>query len=261
MDVSILTVTWNSGQFIKNQIESVQNREDKILIEQLIADNASTDKTESIIKNNFPEIYFQKLDKNLGFAAANNNLAKKATGKYLLLLNPDMEVIPGAITKLFEYAEKNPSSGIVSGLLLDSSGNINSNTLPRRFPTIFDQLVIVLKLHKLFPNLLKKYLCRDKDFSKIQNVDSVQGSFMLIRRSVLDNFNDKLFDEKYYIWFEDVDLCRRVRQNGLNVTFLPYPVAKDFAGRSFKMQNIMWKQYNFVRSMIKYFIKWGIKAN
>lgn len=172
------------------------------------------------------------------------------------MLNPDLQVFPGSIKKIFDFAEQHEKAGIVGGRLLDADGKGKVNALPRRFPTIFDQLVILLKLHHIFPFLLDRYLRKDFDASIAQQVDSVQGAFMMIRRDLCVQIG-RLFDERYYIWFEDVDLCREAIKHGFEVWYAPIDSAKDYGGRSFAKQSLLWKQMNFFRSMYKYFKKWG----
>ncbi|MFA6490737.1 MAG: glycosyltransferase family 2 protein [Candidatus Magasanikbacteria bacterium] len=255
MDVSILTVTWNSADFVLRQFESVKKGSDGLSYEQLVADNNSVDGTVTEIRKKFPDLALTVFSKNLGFAAANNELVKKSSGKYFLLLNPDMEVGEGSLKKLIEFAKQHPKAGIVGGVLYNEAGVIKNNALPRRFPKFFDQLVILLKIHHIFPKLLNEYLQTGFDFSKAQAVDSVQGSFMLVSREVYSKLG-KLFDERFFIWFEDVDLCQEAKKLGYEVWFTPDAKAIDFGGRSFAKQKLFWKQYQFAKSLINYFFKW-----
>jgi GT2 family glycosyltransferase len=257
MDASILTVTWNSEKYIQKQIESVKSGAADLEIEQLIADNNSSDGTVSIIKNQFPNLYLKEISYNSGFAFANNYLFEKSTGEYIILINPDIEVLPGAIKKIVNFAKDHPKAGVVGGLLMDENGLVKKDATPRRFPKLIDQLVILFKLHHLFPGLLGNYLRADFDPTKEQQVDSIQGAFMLINRELCRKLG-YLLDERYYIWFEDVDLCREAKKNDYEVWFCPVPVAKDFGGRSFIKQPILWRQINFFKSMFKYFHKWGL---
>lgn len=255
MDLSVLTVTWNSAEHIGDQIKSVRSGSNSISYEQLIADNASTDKTAIITNEDHPEVRLCLFQKNLGFGAANNELAKLARGEFILLLNPDMKVSPGALDMIVEWARKNPKAGIVSCKLLDQEGKFDKTTSPRRFPAIWDQIAIMLKLHHFFPRVLNKYLLVDFDCGKEQKVDSVQGSFLLLRRDVYEKMG-RIFDPRFFIWFEDVDLCREVWKLGFEVWYTPVVSCVDYKGKSFAQKPLLWKQKQFTKSMLQYFRKW-----
>ena len=156
MDLSIITVTWNSADLIGEQIKSVTTGCKNISFEQFVVDNASTDKTTEIIANEFSEIKLIKNDKNTGFAFPNNQAAKLAQGEFLLFLNPDMRVEEGSLDKMVEWMRNHRDVGLASCKLVDEQGNLNVNALPRRFPTVWDQVAIILKLPHLFPNIVSR---------------------------------------------------------------------------------------------------------
>lgn len=257
MRVSILTVTWNSAAHIAEQIASVREAAVGLEVEQLVADNSSNDGTVDILRKKFSNLFLLAFDKNNGFGYANNELAKKASGEYFLLLNPDMKLSPGSLLPLVAWADQHPKAGIIGGKLINPDGDVNLNAGPRRFPSLFEELIILLKLPHIFPSILNSYLMRGFDFEAPQRVDSVQGAFMLVRREV-HNRLERLFDPRYFIWFEDVDLCREARRLGYEVWYTPIVSAVDYGGRSFRQKPFLWKQKNFIVSMFKYFQKWGI---
>ncbi len=257
MEVSVLTVTSNSVDYIAGQIFSVSEAARGLAVEQLIADNASDDGTITAIRQKYPDLALTVYKANRGFGAANNDLATKANGRYFLLLNPDMKMMPGSLSPLIAWADAHPGAGIVSCKLVDKNGNFNTKTSPRHFPTIFDQLVILLKLPHFFPSLLDKYLMKGFDSEKEQPVDAVQGSFMLVRRELYEKLG-RLFDPRFFIWFEDVDLCREAKRLGYGVWYVPSVSCVDFEGRSFAQRAFYWKQLQFIKSMFRYFLKWGL---
>ncbi len=260
MDVSILTVTSNSVEHIAEQIASVIEAGRDLVVGQLIVDNASDDETVTIVHQKYPNLSVTVFNEDRGFGAANNVLAPQASGRYFLLLNPDMKMAPGSLLPLIAFFDSHPKAGIVSCKLVDKDGNFNTKTAPRRFPTIFDQFVILFKLSHLFPSLLNKYLWKDFDPEKEQMVDAVQGSFMLVRRELYEKLG-RLFDPRFFIWFEDVDLCREAKTCGYEVWYTPIVSCVDYAGQSFKRRPFLWKQKNFLISMFKYFQKWGLWRN
>lgn len=257
MDLSVITVTWNSAKKIEAQIISVAMMGYRnITCEQIVVDNNSSDNTIKIIKK-FDNIKLIENKDNKGFGAANNQGLKIAWGRFILFLNPDMKVGLGTLDRMVNYMSQNPDVGIAGCALVDEDGKVNFDATPRRFPTIWNQLAIVFKIHHLFPHIIDKYLFRDFDPSREQEVDSVRGSFMIARRELIDKLGWG-FDPRYFIWFEDVDLCREAKRNGYKVMYTPIATCVDYVGESFKKRSTWWKQKLFIKSMLKYFRKWGV---
>ncbi len=255
MNLSVITVTWNSANLIREQIKSVMAGCKDISFEEIIVDNASGDNTAEVIKKEPPQVKLIKSDKNLGFAGANNVAAKEAQGEFLLFLNPDMRVSEGSLDTMVEWMKKHPDAGLASCKLVDEFGNLNKDAQPRRFPKLFDQLALILKLPHVFPSILNRYLFKDFNPDVEQEVDSVRGSFMMMRREVYEKLG-WAFDPRYFIWFEDVDLCREVKKLGFKVMHTPVISCVDYIGQSFKQRTTLWKQKQFTKSMVTYFKKW-----
>ena len=235
---------------MKSVISGCKNLE----FEQIVVDNASSDKTVEITKAMSNVKVIANKD-NTGFAHANNQGVEISTGKYLLFLNPDMKVKEGSLDVIVEWLEKRKDVGIVSPRLVDENGELNEDAKPRRFPKVFEQVALILKLPHIFPSMMDKYLMKDFDGNKEQEVDSVRGSFILMRREVVEKLGFA-YDPRYYIWYEDVDICREVKKTGLKVMYSPVITATDYVGQSFKKAESLWKQKNFTRSMLAYFQKW-----
>lgn len=255
MDLSVITVTWNSAQLIAEQIKSVASGCAKISYEEIIVDNGSTDGTVELIGQGYPTVKLVADGKNKGFSAGNNIGAKLATGRYFLFLNPDMRVSQGSLDIIYDWMEKHPTVGLASCKLLDENGHLNANAQPRRWPGLIDQLAVILKLPHIFPAILSRYLWPDFKADHEQEVDSVRGAFMIMRREVYQKLG-WAFDPRYYIWFEDVDICREVKRLGFKVFHTPVITCVDFIGQSFKQRTSLWKQKEFTKSMLTYFKKW-----
>ncbi len=255
MDLSVITVTWNSAKNIERQILSVVKGCSNITCEQIIVDNNSSDNTVELVKK-FDNVKLIENKENKGFGYANNQGVELSKGRFILFLNPDMKVETDALDKMVNYMDQNPDVGVAGCKLLNEKGEVNMATTPRRFPKLWEQLAIVFKLHHLFPSILNRYLFRDFDPTKEQEVDSVQGSFMVVRRKLIDKLGHA-FDPRYFIWFEDVDLCREAKKNGYKVMYTPIASCVDYAGQSFKKRTTWWKQKQYTKSMIKYFLKWS----
>jgi GT2 family glycosyltransferase len=260
MDLSVITVTWNARENIVDQIKSVFLGAKNISLEEIIVDNGSTDDTIAIVKthcNVSLPIRVIANNKNLGFGAANNLGAKIATGDFLLFLNPDMRVSPGSLDIIVNWLKQHPQVGLASCKLIDAQGNFNTNAGPRRFPRLWEMILLILKIPHFFPRVLDNYLMKNFNPEIEQEVDSVRGSFMLMRREVYEKLG-WAFDPRYFIWFEDVDTCREVWKLGYKVVYTPIISCVDHVGQSFKKRNTFWKQKNFILSMLKYFKKWGL---
>lgn len=255
MDLSVITVTWNSKDQIERQIRSVISGCNNINFEEIIIDNASNDGTVDFIKQNFPSVKMIVNEKNLGFGAANNQGVKIASGDFFLFLNPDMKILPESLDKILDWMKQNPKIGVASCKLVDKNGQLNREATPRRFPKLWEQLALILKIPHFFPNILDQYQMKDFDGEKEQEVDSVRGAFMLVRRELIEKLGWG-FDPRYYIWYEDVDICRECWRNGFKVVYTPIIECVDYIGQSFKKRDTYWKQKNFTKSMLQYFQKW-----
>lgn len=261
MQLSVITVTTNTAthqkDIFRQNLASVKFGAGDLQYEHFISDNGSTDDTVAMIKTEFPNVKVVENGKNLGFGGANNTAFWQSIGEFVLFLNPDNIVRPGSLKTLYEYMLAHPKVGIVGPRLVDQFGKVNKDALPRRFPKLFDQVCILLKIHKLFPACLKKYLYVDLDTSKKQAVESVRGSFMFVRRELLDKLG-RAFDPRYFIWFEDVDLCREALTNGYKVVYNPDVESVDYVGQTFRNISRIKKQKWFITSMLKYFLKWHL---
>ncbi len=256
MDLSIITVTWNSADLIFAQIMSARAGCKDIAFEQIVVDNASRDGTADLIEKTFgAAVKLIKNTSNTGFGYPNNQGAAIARGDFLLFLNPDMRVAEGSLDKIAAWMRARPEVGLASCKLVDENGDLNEDAKPRRLPGVLDQLAIILKIPHLFPRVLDKYLYKDFKADKEQEVDSVRGSFMLMRREMYEKLG-WAFDPRYFIWFEDVDTCREVKRLGYKVVYTPVISCLDYVGQSFKKRATLWKQRQFTKSMLQYFQKW-----
>jgi len=254
MDLSVITVNFND-KGVLDQIKAVKLAAEGLSCEEIISDNGSSDGSGEEIQRLFPEIKIIENKANIGFGAANNRALPFASGEFLLFLNPDMRPTPGSFKKLVDLARQRPDIGILSCRLTDESGRPNEKAKPRRFPTILNQLAVLLKLPHFFPSLLNKYFYADLNLAKESEVDSVRGSFMLMRREIVKRLG-RAFDPRYFIWFEDVDICREAKRLGFKVIYTPLVSCVDYVGLTFKKMPFYWKQKNFTASMLKYFKKW-----
>ncbi|MDZ7798396.1 MAG: glycosyltransferase family 2 protein [Patescibacteria group bacterium] len=254
LELSIIIVSWNVSKHLNICLNSIYKNSENIEFEIIVIDNNSKDNTLSLIKKKFPQVKLISNKKNFGFATAVNQGLAQSKGKYLLLLNPDTVLLPDTLKKSLTYMKKNHFTGVMGPKILNSDLSLQPSC--RRFPTTLSQTLILLKIHHIFPKLrsLRKYLMQDFDYKESKEVDQVMGAYFLIRRSVLEKVGG--FDENFYILFEEVDFCRRVKEVGLKVDFYPLVKIIHHGGESFKKVKSIRSQINFNRSLLYYFKKY-----
>jgi N-acetylglucosaminyl-diphospho-decaprenol L-rhamnosyltransferase len=262
MDLSVIIVYWNVREKLEKCLTHLFLSQTNFDFEVLVVDNGSHDGSAEMARDDFPQVKLIANDGNLGFARAVNQGFRQSTGDFIFLLNPDNFVFPTTLDSLLNWLKINKRAAMAGCRLLDKESNDLKGQV-RRFPGWFDQLAIVLKWPYLFPAILNHYLWTDFDYDKASIVDSIRGSAMTIRRSVLDSAlspdrlqHGELLDERYFIWFEDVDFCRTFKAAELEVWYTPAARCFDMVGQSFTQIPRITAQKYFRDSMLKYFRKW-----
>lgn len=202
-------------------IREALNRENKQKVcEIVVIDNGSTDGSIDMLKKEFPEVKRRVNKKNIGFGAANNLGVEDSLGKYVLFLNPDTEIQANTLTTILSYMEENLDVGIATCRVLLQSGVLDDAS-HRGFPTPWRALCHFSGLGKLFPKstLFNGYHLGYQNMDRPHEIDACAGAFLLIRRSVGEEV--QWFDEDYFWYGEDLDLCYRVKMLHHKVMFLP----------------------------------------
>lgn len=237
--VSIVIVNWNTGKLLAACLESLAKlpKEDRIH-HVVVVDNASSDTSLSQAKHIADTAGYTLLpqQENLGFAKANNigiSYIHQHGGQHdhILLLNPDTEVPAHAIEHMLSVLEKDSRIGIVGPKLLDASGNTQASV--RTFPTLAVFIMLFLKMQRLIPNssVWNTYMMTDFDYSQEAAVDQVMGAAFLIRNTVLEKIGT--LDESFWIWFEEVDYCKRTKDAAWRIVYTPSATIKHYGGVSF----------------------------
>ena len=256
-DLSIIIVSWNVKDKLRENLNALYKSQGDLNFEVFVVDNNSADGSAKTVKEEFPQVNLMANIENLGFAKANNQAIRQASGELILLLNPDMRVRPDTLSNMLAWMRENKQASVAGCHLIDEQGDTVKQV--RRFPAVRDQLAIVLKLPHLFPGVLKKYLRHDFDYSRAAKVNSIRGGFMMINLravSVEAIHASPLLDERYFLWFEEVDFCQRVKQAGGEVWYTPAAECVDYVGQSFSQLPRGESQKYFRDSMLKYFKKW-----
>ncbi len=253
MDVSIIIVSWNVRRHLRQCLQSLYQTDQGVRFEVIVVDNNSSDGSAAMVTQKFPRVHCIRNKTNRGFAAACNQGIRRSRGSAIVLLNPDTEVKADAIGSLYGFLQTKDQTGICGGKILNFDGTVQPSV--RRFPDLCSQLMIALKLHRIFSNntCLRSYVAHDFDYDKAQKVDQVMGAFFMISRDLINAIG--LLDEHYYIWFEEVDYCRRACNAGYQIYYYPEAVIQHHRGASFRKLNPLTKQFIYIRSMQYYFFK------
>ncbi|MBU0597656.1 glycosyltransferase family 2 protein [Patescibacteria group bacterium] len=253
MDVSIIIVSWNVKDHLTRCLRSIFKHTDNLNYEVFVVDNNSIDGSAAMVKSLFPAINLIINKKNIGFAAACNQAIKESKGNNILLLNPDTEITDNAIYKTSLYLRKNIKIGIVGCRILNEDGTIQPSV--RRFPDLISHICILLKLHNFFPEIksVKKYYMTDFKYNSNTRVEQVMGAFFMIKRELLKSIG--LLDKHFYIWYEEVDFCKRAVNKGWQVYYYQDANVIHHKGKSFEQVKPVLKQSIFNRSMLYYFFK------
>ncbi|HSX25236.1 MAG TPA: glycosyltransferase family 2 protein [Candidatus Andersenbacteria bacterium] len=260
--VSIVIVNWNTGELLKKCIDSLLVLPEYSHIKHIVVvDNNSHDNSFhltpslSLVRRGESKITLLAQQKNLGFAKATNigiSYIHKHGGEndHILLLNPDTEVRAHAIERIVNVLEKNKKAGIVGCKLIHPIGTTQESV--RTFPTFPILAMLFLKLHRIFPflPLWKKYMASDFDYSKEQAVNQVMGAAFLIRNTVIQNIG--LLDETFWVWFEEVDYCKRAVNTGWEIIYSPEGEVMHYGGVSFNQLRGPKKTMPFLMSALAY---------
>src|SRR5437879_4206907 len=215
---SAIVVTYNSAVEIGPCLEALR---DEARWLRIVVDNASQDDTIEQAQKVDPAAHIVANRQNIGFAAAANQGARLASGDVLLFLNPDAVAQPGALDALANTLEQE-GVGAVGGALSHRCGEVDRGFCVRRFPTMLSMAAEILLLNRLWPSnpLNRDYRCLDLDYAKPQEVDQPAGACLAARREVWTSIGG--FDERFFpLWFEDVDLCRRLRAHNWKILYCP----------------------------------------
>jgi GT2 family glycosyltransferase len=254
LDCSIVIVSWNVCDLLRACLRSLPAAAGPDLqTETVVVDNASTDGSAGMVQAEFPQVRLLIQPVNRGFTGGNNRGIAAARGRTVLLLNPDTEMRPGSLAALVGYLDAHPGVGLVGPRLLNSDGSPQSSR--RRFPTIGTAMVESTPLQPFLARLgaLRRYYVLDRTDDEEQEVDWVTGACMLARREVLAAVHG--FDPGYFMYSEELDLCRCIRRAGWRIAYVPDAVVVHHGGRS-SDQNVPERHIRFQRSKLRYFARW-----
>ncbi len=268
VDLSVVIVSWNVRNLLERCLGSIQRATGQpacesssaaahspdapsVAIELIVVDNASRDGTVEMVRDHFPHVHLIPNDDNQGFSVANNQGMQVAEGRYVLLLNPDTEVVGDALEALVEYADAHRDVAMTVPQLLNADGTVQCSR--RRFPTLLTALFESTWLEPCAPpRLLDRYYVRDQPDGLIQDVEWVTGAAMLVRREAIADVGP--LDEDFFMYSEELDWCKRLQEEGWRVVYLPTAQVIHHAGKSSE-QVVAARHLHFQTSKVRYFRK------
>ena len=258
-DLSIVIVNWNVCDLLDKCLASLHNADiamanqdsDFSAAEIIVVDSGSADGSVEMMRDKYPAVTLLAQADNVGFTRGNNIGLKQARGNYILLLNPDTEVRPDALTTLIDFMDEQEQVGIVGPRTLNSDGSHQSTR--RRFPTLLTGIFESTWLSSWAPASVERhYRMLDTSDSAVTEADWVQGSALLMRREVYQDIGG--LDEGFTMYAEELDYCRRAKENGWQVYYHGGAVITHHGGKSSEQVGAL-KQIHFQTSKLRYFRK------
>lgn len=232
LDASVVIVSFNTREVLRACLQSLYGSVGSQTVEVIVVDNASRDGSADMVAKDFPQAHLERSATNLGFAAANNIGFRIAGGRYIVLLNPDALVEPATLNKAIAHMDQCPRAGLAGGRLIDHGGADQPSA--RQFPSLLNEFLVLSGLAARFPcsRLFGRFDRTWADPEKAAAVDWVPGAFSIIRAQALKEIG--FFDERFFLYYEEVDLCRRLKNRGWQTWYWPDLVVRHWGGESSK---------------------------
>jgi GT2 family glycosyltransferase len=261
-DLSIVIVSWNTKKYMEECLTSLQTIDGNLSVEIIVVDNDSSDGTPDMIRAQFPGVRLIESGANLGFAGGNNIGLKEVSGKYICLINSDVNVPPDCLPKMYRYMEEQPSIGLLGPGMLRTDGRLHRSGM--RFPSLWHIFLRAFFLDTVFKGskALGGFLMKDFQFDKTVDMDVLNGWFWMARREAFDQVGP--LDDRFFMYAEDVDWSKRFHLAGWRVVFYPEARALHYGSVSaanaptrflLEMQRASlqyWKKYNGPVSVFLY---------
>ena len=251
LDLSVIIVNWNVKELLRECLNSIQGQFGDLNGEVIVVDSASSDGSQAMVKEEFPWVRLIAIYENLGYPRGNNLGITASSGRHVLILNPDTVLLNNTLPVMVDYLNNHIDVGVVGPQLLNPDGSVQSSR--RRFPTLLTGLFESTWLEPLVPDsLLSRYYVLDLPDDEENDVDWVTGACMMVPRRILDHVG--LFDEAYFMYSEELDLCRRVCVAGWRIVYLPEAQVVHHVGKSSE-QAVTARHVNFQQAKLRYFRK------
>ena len=252
MDLSVIIINWNSKDYLRECLKSIIAAIGDLKCEILVIDNASQDGSAQMVAAEFPRVCFIQSDRNLGFSGGNNRAARQARGGLLLFLNPDTVIEGDALMILVQTLRRCPDGAIAGARLLNRDRTLQISCV-QSFPTIMNQMLGSDLLYRWFPrSSLWGMAALFEDSKEPKPVEAVSGACLVIKREIFERVGG--FDEHYFMYSEDIDLCFKIHQAGFKSYYVPTASVIHYGGGSSQkapssFSNVMLREsvYRFMR--------------
>jgi hypothetical protein len=234
VDITIALVNYNTGFLLDRLFSTLAAAQGNLKLQIIVVDNVSRDDSLEILRRKYPFAEVIQNTANVGFGRANNQTVTRMRGRYLLLLNTDAFVSPDTLVKTFDFMERNPDCGILGVKLVGEDHTLQPSC--RYFPTPWNMFVAANGLERYFP-WTRPVDDMSWDHQTDRQCDWVPGCFYLIRKAIIDQVG--LFDPRFFLYYEEVDHCRRARQAGWNVTYYADTAVVHIGGESAKSDTVL----------------------
>jgi N-acetylglucosaminyl-diphospho-decaprenol L-rhamnosyltransferase len=249
LDLSIIIVNWNTRDLLIQCLQSVYDTTSNLDLEVVVVDNASTDGSQAVVRQQFPHIHLISNRENVGFARANNQAMRASKGRYALLLNSDALLLANAVQVMISLAEANPRAGIIGAQLLNPDGSFQASHAP--FPNLWQEFLILSGAGRMLYGHWYPSRGPQEDQGP-QMVDYVEGACMLVRREAFEDVGG--LDEGYFMYAEEVDWCYAMREKGWQVWYQPAAQVTHLGGGSSRSRRTR-READLYRSRVRFFRK------
>jgi len=264
MDLSIVILNYKSKNMVKECLRGIKSVGVDLKYEIIVVDNGSGDGVGKMLQENFPEVKFIASPKNIGFAAGNNLGIRTARGRYVMIMNPDIAVFQGSVETLVKYMDEHQNVGIAGPKLLNPDRTVQHSvySFPRKMTPVYRRTSLGnIRAGKAE---IGRYLMSDWDHADARDVDWLLGACLIVRRETLRVVG--LFDERYFLYFEDTDWCRRFWEKGWKVSYVPDSIMVHFHRRESAEAHLLQSLFKkttqaHILSSIKYFLKYRGKES
>ncbi len=248
-DVSVIILNWNTRDMLADCLDTLINNAGKLTLELIVIDNASTDGSQAMLRQRFPQVRLIANEANVGFARGNNQGMAISQGRYALLLNSDAFITPGSLESLIQLADAQPRAGIIGAQLRNADGTFQASYTP--FPTLWQEFMILSGLGRLIYD--RWYPSRGpEEANGPQIIDYVEGACLLVR---LEAFKEtKGLDEGFFMYAEEVDWCYTMRQKDWQVWYQPAAKITHLGGASSQGRRTQ-REGDLYRSRVRFFRK------
>lgn len=218
VDLTIIIVNYNSMAYLKKCLNSIINSQYKVNVEIFVSDNNSKDGSIDMVKNEFPQVFLVENKNNLGYSGAANRAIRQSSGRYILILNNDIEVLDNPLDLMVERINRDSDIGLLGCMLLNSDKTLQQSFGYFKYGFISEAIQkFIFNRYRNENSLMGRYLV--KTHKKFREVDWIRGACIMARRKAMEDVG--LMDENYFMYFEEVDLCKRIWRKGWRICYFP----------------------------------------